>query len=49
MKVVFTQDTRREGDPEWEIWPEQVREESWGWQIVDGKIGEAAAGSSQER
>jgi len=35
MKVVFTQDTHNEGDPEWEIWPEHVREDSWGWQIVD--------------
>jgi nicotinamidase-related amidase len=35
MKVVFTQDTHTEGDPEWEIWPEHVREGSWGWQIVD--------------
>ena len=35
MKVVFTQDTHTEGDPEWEIWPEHVREESWGWRIVD--------------
>src|ERR687893_2039113 len=35
MKVIFTQDTHAEGDPEWEIWPEHVREESWGWRIVD--------------
>jgi nicotinamidase-related amidase len=35
MKVVFVQDTHNEGDPEWEIWPEHVREGSWGWQIVD--------------
>jgi nicotinamidase-related amidase len=35
MKVVFTQDTHTEGDPEWDIWPEHVREGSWGWQIVD--------------
>ena len=35
MKVVFTQDTHNEGDPEWEIWPEHVREGSWGWQVVD--------------
>jgi nicotinamidase-related amidase len=35
MRVVFTQDTHTEGDPEWEIWPEHVREESWGWRIVD--------------
>src|SRR3712207_6647322 len=35
MRVVFTQDTHTDGDPEWEIWPEHVREGSWGWQIVD--------------
>ena len=35
MKVSFTQDTHNDGDPEWEIWPEHVREGSWGWEIVD--------------
>ncbi len=35
MRVVFTQDTHREGDPEWQIWPAHAREGSWGWQIVD--------------
>jgi nicotinamidase-related amidase len=35
MKVVFTQDTHGQGDPEWTIWPEHVREDSWGWRIVD--------------
>lgn len=35
MKVVFTQDTHSEGDPEWEIWPEHAREGSWGWEIVE--------------
>jgi nicotinamidase-related amidase len=35
MKVVFTQDTHADGDPEWEIWPEHVREGSWGWEIVE--------------
>jgi nicotinamidase-related amidase len=35
MKVVYSQDTHTEGDPEWEIWPEHVREGSWGWEIVD--------------
>jgi nicotinamidase-related amidase len=35
MKVVFTQDTHTDGDPEWEIWPEHAREGTWGWQIVD--------------
>ena len=35
MKVVFVQDTHGKGDPEWEIWGEHCREESWGWQVVD--------------
>ena len=35
MRVVFVQDTHGEGDPEWEIWGEHCREESWGWQVVD--------------
>ena len=35
MKVVFTQDTHSEEDPEWEIWPAHVNEGSWGWEIVD--------------
>jgi nicotinamidase-related amidase len=34
MRVVYSQDTHREGDPEWRIWPEHCREESWGWEIV---------------
>lgn len=35
MRVVFVQDTHGEGDPEWRIWGEHCREESWGWQVVD--------------
>ena len=35
MRIVFVQDTHRAGDPEWEIWGEHCREESWGWQVVD--------------
>jgi nicotinamidase-related amidase len=34
MWVVYSQDTHRCGDPEWEIWPEHCREGSWGWEIV---------------
>jgi nicotinamidase-related amidase len=34
MRVVYSQDTHREGDPEWRIWPEHAREGSWGWGIV---------------
>lgn len=35
IKVVFTQDTHTDGDPEWAIWPEHAREGSWGCHIVD--------------
>ncbi len=35
MRVVFVQDTHEDGDPEWRIWGEHCREESWGWQVVD--------------
>ena len=35
MRVVYSQDTHRDGDPEWLIWPEHAREGSWGWEIVD--------------
>ena len=35
MRVVYSQDTHRDGDPEWQIWPEHAREGSWGWEIVD--------------
>ena len=35
MKLVFTQDTHGQDDPEWTMWPEHVREDSWGWRIVD--------------
>jgi nicotinamidase-related amidase len=34
MRIVYSQDTHRGGDPEWEIWPEHCREGSWGWEIV---------------
>jgi nicotinamidase-related amidase len=35
MHVVYSQDTHREGDPGWRVWPEHAREGSWGWEIVD--------------
>ncbi len=35
MRVVYSQDTHRDGDLEWRIWPEHAREGSWGWEIVD--------------
>ena len=34
IRVVYSQDTHRRGDPEWKIWPEHCREGSWGWEIV---------------
>jgi nicotinamidase-related amidase len=34
MRVVYSQDTHHDGDPEWEIWPEHCLEGSWGWEIV---------------
>jgi nicotinamidase-related amidase len=34
MRLVYSQDTHRDGDPEWKIWPEHCREGSWGWEIV---------------
>lgn len=35
MRVFFTQDTHREGDPEFPIWGRHVLHGTWGWQIVD--------------
>jgi nicotinamidase-related amidase len=35
MHVVFTQDTHRDGDPEFRIWPVHVLEGSWGWELVE--------------
>ena len=34
-RVVYSQDTHGQGDPEFDIWPEHAREGTWGWQIVD--------------
>lgn len=34
-RVVFSQDTHDDGDPEWEIWPEHARKGSWGHRIVE--------------
>jgi nicotinamidase-related amidase len=35
MRVVYSQDTHREGDPEWRIWPDHAREGIWAWEMVD--------------
>jgi nicotinamidase-related amidase len=34
-RIVYTQDTGFEGDPEFAIWPEHCRIGSWGWEIID--------------
>jgi nicotinamidase-related amidase len=36
VRVFFTQDSHRPGDPEFPIWGEHALEGTWGWQIVDG-------------
>jgi nicotinamidase-related amidase len=35
LRVVFTQDTHGDDDPEWRIWPEHARAGSWGWEIIE--------------
>jgi len=35
VRVVYTQDTHMEDDPEWDNWPSHVKKDTWGWQIVD--------------
>ncbi len=35
VPVAYTQDTHREGDPEWNIWPEHCRVDTWGWEIIE--------------
>ncbi len=35
VKIFYTQDTHFEGDPEFEIWGEHVKFNTWGWQIID--------------
>ncbi len=35
VTVMYTQDTHREGDPEWTIWPRHAERGTWGWAIVD--------------
>jgi nicotinamidase-related amidase len=35
MKVVYSQDSHGEGDPEFEIWGEHARWDTWGWQLVE--------------
>ena len=35
VHVAYIQDTHIEADPEWETWPEHVRVDTWGWQIIE--------------
>ncbi len=35
MPVWYTQDTHHEDDPEFEIWGEHCRKDTWGWEIVE--------------
>jgi len=35
VHIAYTQDTHREGDPEWGNWPDHVKVNTWGWEIVD--------------
>ncbi|HQU73839.1 MAG TPA: isochorismatase family cysteine hydrolase [Calditrichia bacterium] len=35
IPIAYTQDTHFDGDPEWEIWPEHCKKNTWGWQIID--------------
>ena len=35
VRVVYTQDTAIEGDPEFDIWPEHCRPGTWGWEIIE--------------
>ncbi len=34
-RVIYTQDTHDDGDPEWQIWPEHCRRDTEGWEIVE--------------
>ena len=35
VRIVYTQDTGFEGDPEFEIWPEHCLNGTWGWEIIE--------------
>jgi len=35
VRVIYTQDTHWDGDPEFSLWGEHVKYGSWGWQIID--------------
>ncbi len=33
-RIIYTQDTHFENDPEWKIWGEHCRAGTWGWEII---------------
>ena len=35
VRVIYTQDTHWDGDPEFKLWGEHVKWGTWGWQIID--------------
>lgn len=35
VRIIYTQDTHFENDPEWKIWGEHCRYGTWGWQIIE--------------
>ncbi len=35
VHIAFTQDTQLENDPEFNIWPQHVKQGTWGWEIID--------------
>jgi nicotinamidase-related amidase len=35
VRVIYTQDTQVEDDPEFDIWPEHCLIGTWGWEIID--------------
>jgi nicotinamidase-related amidase len=35
VRIVYTQDTQVENDPEFDIWPAHCLQGTWGWQIIE--------------
>jgi len=35
VRVIYTQDTHWDGDPEFKLWGEHVKIGTWGWRIID--------------
>ncbi|MEJ2633856.1 MAG: cysteine hydrolase [Calditrichia bacterium] len=35
VRVIYTQDTQVENDPEFDIWPEHCKKGTWGWNIIE--------------